>query len=202
MRLGWAFVLRWTLATAAALVLAQLALDVLWYVVLGWFLVPLFPLLGGVFGVAVGTLQWLVLRRHLPGSGAWVLATTAGFIVGGVLALVAMYAGADPRRPAGFAIFASVTPIIGLTQWAVVRRWTPRGVVWVLASAVGWTAFLAVGAFGPDALGVVGEFTRPMLDRIAGYATSGSAIGPTLVGGIAAGAITGGSLVWLLRAAR
>ncbi len=43
---------------------------------LGWF--------GGVslFGTAVGTFQWLVLRHQVPRAGWWVLASTAAWVVG------------------------------------------------------------------------------------------------------------------------
>ena len=42
----------------------------------GWF--------GGVsvFGTVVGVLQWVVLRRQIPRAGWWVLASTAGWVVG------------------------------------------------------------------------------------------------------------------------
>ena len=38
------------------------------------------------FGTVVGILQWLVLQRDLPRSYWWVLASTAGWIVGGLTA--------------------------------------------------------------------------------------------------------------------
>lgn len=43
---------------------------------LGWFVGV------GLFGILVGSLQWLVLRQQIPGSGWWVPASTAGWLIG------------------------------------------------------------------------------------------------------------------------
>ena len=91
------YVLQWAIVTALAILLAQFALDILFYAVLGWFMLPLAPLLGGVIGLAVGGAQSLILRQHGLGSGAWIVATGGAFAAAGLLA-----------------------------QLPVVRRWTPR----------------------------------------------------------------------------
>ena len=81
-----ALVLRRHLARAAWWVLASLgAVAVVGVVVFGGGLVSAeVGWFGGVsvFGTVVGLLQWLVLRRQIPRSGWWVLASTVGWVVG------------------------------------------------------------------------------------------------------------------------
>jgi len=43
-----------------------------------------------LFGVSVGIAQWLVLRRQVSSAGLWVLASTVG---GGVVGVVAVFVG-------------------------------------------------------------------------------------------------------------
>ncbi len=68
------------------------------------------------FGTVVGVLQWLVLQRDLPRSYWWVLASTAGWIVGGLAAGVT-------EGVAGWAVlgavYGSITGfvLVGLLVW-------------------------------------------------------------------------------------
>jgi hypothetical protein len=82
----------------------------------------------------------------------WVLATTAGFIVGGFAAGAAAKAmieahggdviGLTPWE--GAAVGAVAGLAIGIGQWLVVRRRMARAGWWVLAMIVGWMVFDAV----------------------------------------------------------
>ena len=47
-------------------------------------------ILGSVFGVVSGILQWLILRRKVPQAGWWLLANLAGSLVGAVAILIAI----------------------------------------------------------------------------------------------------------------
>jgi hypothetical protein len=190
MKLG----LQWIVATTIAVVLANLAVEILFFAVMGCALLVVLPLVGGVIGgFPVGVSQWLVLR-HFPGSKMWIVATTVGFALAwtiGAILLAAMLAisggGADWMT---FLAFALPTPIVGLAQARVLRRWTSRTVTWIAASSVGWAAFVAVHVFAPRSLGVVSNLAAAIVSRIAGYAIT-SSVGATLLGGIIAGAITG-----------
>jgi hypothetical protein len=190
MKLGW----QWIVATTIAVVLANLAVEILFFAVMGCALLVLLPLVGGVIGgFPVGLSQWLVLR-HFPGSKMWILATTVGFALAwtiGAILLAAMLAvsggGADWMT---FLAFALPTPIIGLAQARVMRRWTERTSVWIVASSVGWAAFVAVHVFAPRSLGAVDVLAAALVSRIAGYAMT-SSVGATLLGGVAAGTISG-----------
>ena len=42
--------------------------------------------------LAMGVLQWLVLRRHVPGSGRWVPVTSAAWLVGVLIPVAALSA--------------------------------------------------------------------------------------------------------------
>jgi len=45
-------------------------------------------LTGGMLGVIVGSAQWFVLRRHMSASSWWIIAATAGWIVGSLLSKI------------------------------------------------------------------------------------------------------------------
>jgi hypothetical protein len=183
---GWRLWLAWmltsTIGVAAVFALTS-AVAMLAGAVLGGGAedeVPFVPFVGLSFGI----MQWLVLRRHIPQAGWWVLASTAGWIAGfGVLAVVfKVVEGVAPGtiEPKVFAavFFVAVGIAIGMLQWLVLRRHAPQAGWWVLASIVGWAA-----------LGlIVGKSLDKATDLIAL-----AAVPP---------AITGGALVWLLRQTR
>ena len=56
-------------------------------------------------GLALGTTQWLVLRRHARRAGWWVVASTVGWIVGGLMS------GAT-SPPAGWAVIGATYGIV------------------------------------------------------------------------------------------
>ncbi len=80
-QVGCSFWLLWVLAsTVAVFVLVGVFADVVVGVGVGMLL----------FGVLVGIAQWLVLRRQVSSAGLWVLASTVG---GGVVGVVAVFVG-------------------------------------------------------------------------------------------------------------
>ena len=129
-------------------------------------------ILGGFLGVAVGgmlvgVLQWLVLRPHLARAGRWVLASLGAAAVVGIVVFGVGVVSADAGWIGGVSVFGTV---VGVFQWAVLRRHVPRAGWWVLASTAGWVVGMPLGDMaGPPGLG-------------AAY-----------------GAMTGTVLVWLLR---
>src|SRR5204863_4839251 len=84
-------------------------------------------------------------------------------------------------------------PIVGAAQSRVLRRWSSHALLWVLASTVGWVAFVAIVMFRPHALPGVNQLTGRLVSGIAGYLVD-SSIGAALLGGVCAGAITGVAL--------
>jgi hypothetical protein len=184
------FALQWMLATALAVVVANLIIEILFFAVLGWALLFLLPFVGGVIGgFPVGLFQWIVLRRYAPKSESWIVATTLGFFaawcVAAILVAIVLTVAKGAGDTAIFLALAAPTPIIGLVQRRLIRSR-----LWVIASTVGWTSFVAVLTFGNHSLPAVSSLGAKLVSAIAGYAMT-STVGAALLGGALAGAITG-----------
>jgi len=111
-----------------------------------------------VWGVVVGTMQWLVLRHHLKQTGWWIPATIVGWGLSGGVAgsLSGLMGGAvtsvGPNRGlVGFFVAALLGAVAvgflpGASQWLVLRRQIPRARSWLLGTAGGFVAGAAVAA--------------------------------------------------------
>jgi hypothetical protein len=112
---------------------------------------------GAFEGLVVGWAQWSVLRRALPDLRArsWIGATVLGALVTwclGMLPSTIMSLTPQPATaPAGRSPFegplvyplamgmgAVLGVVLGLPQWAVLRRWAPRGWRWIAANSAAW----------------------------------------------------------------
>ncbi len=195
---GWRFWLAWDLATvvaaiAAVIILAPLNnLALIAFEALGWspassatpglfsmFVVSLLSALSGaIMGAAFGIGQWLVLRRVLPGTGGWVLATLIGYPL--AFAVQRVVPCGDIPVLCGSMMFLLFGIALGVLQWLVLRGRVPRSRIWVAVSIAGWLlAFLLTGA-----VEVSGLYVEPF-DLIAALLV------PTMV--------TGAGMIWLLR---
>ena len=81
--------------------------------------VELDPLLSGAaFGIALGTMQWLVLRRRVHRAGWWILTSgvgwSAGFFVGEILATMWGREGAGRVYDMGTGVVAGATTAFAL----------------------------------------------------------------------------------------
>ncbi|MEW6637543.1 MAG: hypothetical protein AB1425_12115 [Actinomycetota bacterium] len=157
-------------------------------------------------GTVVGTAQWLVLRRPLPGMRwrAWVVATAAGAFVAwtlGMLPGTLMSAnpgtgGTEAAEP-GEAVVLALAALMGLVagailgtpQWFVLRRYVPRAALWVPANALAWAPGMVLAFVAADFSfsGDVGTVTVVL--AVATLAAIGAVVG----------AIHGAVLLWLLR---
>jgi len=194
-------VFQWTLATTLAVVVVHLTIEIVGAALLGYYLIFLLPFIGGVIGgLPVAVFQWVVLRRVDKGR-LWIAFTVAGFfgasVVGIFLAALAFVPLKGLNGTTAFLCFAAGTPIIGLAQSVALRRWTSRTRMWVAASAVGWSAFLAILLFANKALAPVNELAGRLVSEIAGYSVA-SSVGATLLGGVCAGVITGVALAYAI----
>jgi hypothetical protein len=168
------------------------------------------PVLVGItggcgLGVGIGLAQWLVLRRHIPAAGWWVLASIGGGISGVVLALplsealqplFAMFLGETlERRPTVPRVSwsdvlalgvtgAVVGLVLGSAQWLVLRRHARSAGWWIGASSVGWMAGLSISTGSVSMIGL------PLSLLILGAAI-GAATGGVLVYLLSGGAATG-----------
>ena len=143
---------------------------------LGQALVSIVPAIvaGGFEGLVVGWAQWSVLRRPLPGMRArsWIGATVLGAFAAWCLGMLpstlmslapqpaAAQAGPSPFEgplvyPLAMGMGAVLGVVLGLPQWAVLRRWTPRGWRWIAANSAAWALgmpviFLVAGGVPPS----------------------------------------------------
>ena len=168
------FAVQWVLANAAG-VAASMAITK-----------AIGPIGFACLGIIPGVLQWLLLRREVPGLGWWAAMSSAGLALGFFLAMLPMnMAGVDgpqvaPLFTLGFGLMGAVP---GFLQWLLLRRRVPRSGWWVLASGVG------MAGCGMAYLGL----TRGSDVRIAWGGAAGGAV---------YAAVTGIVLAWLLRSYR
>jgi hypothetical protein len=155
----------------------------------------------GFRGAALGSAQWIVLRRAIARPGGWVAATTGGWAAGGIVSgiLGGAFGGAltgvgPDYGPIGVAIaFAGGIAFLilpGLLQWLVLRRQVEQAGWWVPAQAVSLLAATAV--FFPAML-VAGRAMGWEFPSAQAWGFSGA------LAGLLDGAIGGAVLVWLLR---
>ncbi|MFX0577872.1 hypothetical protein [Nocardia nepalensis] len=111
------------------------------------------PIAGAVAGVVLGGFQAVILRSLLAGFGMrdWVLATAAGTALAWAVVSIFLrngpwmaYAPTSVQAPLAVAGGLVLVFALGIAQWMVLRRWTERAVLWIVANAVGWTMGLVV----------------------------------------------------------
>jgi hypothetical protein len=138
-----------------------------------------------ILGLAGGFMQWLVLRRRIAGTGWWVPASTLGFPAALVIAVGAMRLGGDSvATPILLGVLFGI--LSGILPWLVLRRQVARAGWWVLAHLLGSLVGGALGIFTFYAASAIGYYQFD-------WAAAGAMFGAGL------GAITGITLVWLLR---
>ncbi len=173
---GWMLGLLWALATTIGSVAGfgagKVLQNAIWQGLPGdWVCCMVFA------GTSIGLLQALVLRRDISGAGWWVLASTVGLplglALGGALGSALQSPSVQPML---------VAPSIGAAQWLVLRRRFSRAGWWILASMLGWGSGAAIAE---------------ALSRVVGGSKILFLSGAL---GLVVGVVTGGALVWLLRA--
>jgi hypothetical protein len=133
-----------------------------------------------------GFLHWLILRRWFPRAGWWVLASGVGSLLGFVV-MVWGLGVADTQGGGNFEHFAIPVAsmalagvVVGTLQWVVLRRWVARAGWWVPVSGISW---------------MVAEYAYLEITQAGDVQLLWGAI----VSGTLSGAITGVTLVGLLR---
>lgn len=155
--------------------------------------------IGAVYGAILGVAQWLVLRRRIPHSEGWILATVGGSLVAwvvGVLVSVLLaltYFGETDYRgsvlPAIALLGAWIGLVLGFAQWTVLRRVYQRATLWVGANVIAWAVGLPIAFIGA---GLTQQATSTLKSTLIGVLTG-------VASGTMIGVITGTALVWLLR---
>ena len=89
-------------------------------------------------GLFVGIFQWLVLQGRLPYAWRWIVATSAGWIAGYLIAFFLL-----PQELSFFeGMFIGLTT--GIAQWIVLRRELHWAGWWIIFSVIGWTTGLTL----------------------------------------------------------
>jgi hypothetical protein len=119
----WAFWFQWMVISAAAWLIGRY----------------LFPSLATVtIGLALGILQWFLLKSRIDDAWWWIVASAFGWALGSVLLILLV--------PESFDIFAGL--IIGLTlgtfQWIVLSRFVRWSGWWIIVNIIAWTTGMAL----------------------------------------------------------
>ncbi|MCK4900956.1 MAG: hypothetical protein KAS38_19405 [Anaerolineales bacterium] len=167
---GWAFWFKWVLASVIGLFLGLAISEIMNISILNFNFGLTSPFLGGAAGVlgslevsaglAIGILQWLLLRKYISGAGWWVLASMVVLVVGQL-----------NDHVIGFSAYGLG---FGIAQWLVLRRSVPRSGEWIFASVAGWTLGRALGMVMFNRIGfVMGNATFGV---IVGIITGGAMV--------------------------
>lgn len=133
---------------------------------------------GAITGAVVGIAQWLVLRQVLAVNAWWIVATGVGLAAGLGIGTAVAGTGTDPRA---LVIRAAITGLlVGGLQWMILRQHVPASGAWIGATAAAWV----IGWLVTRAIGV---------DLSRGWTVFGAS------GALAYAALTGLTLVWLVR---
>jgi hypothetical protein len=171
----WTFWLVWVLASAfGGITSTVLAVKVYGMLPSPWGSVGFYSM----FGSGVGAMQWLMLRRWMPFTSRWALASVIAGVCAGIIAAIW---GNAADLVLGYGGFGA---LLGSLQWLVLREYTPRAGWWLLASPVGWA--IAVAA-------VRWIDTIVALPEIAGVVLAFGTIAAV------AAIVTGIAFVWLIQ---
>jgi hypothetical protein len=114
-------------------------------------------------GVALGGLQWLVLRPHIRSAGWWGLVTAAGWAVAWLPATAVL------PPDLGILSGALIGAALGTLQWLILRDQVHQAAWWILVSTLAWTIGLS-GLMGTLMVGVVaGAVTGIALELLLRY---------------------------------
>ena len=142
----------------------------------------LLPITATLLGVS----QWFVLKRRIPKSGWWILATIVGIVGGIALVGVAVQAISNitgqewnwDYLPALLTFYLLIGLLLGLAQLPILWRHFRGAVLWLLANMFGWL--------------VLGLFVGVSIDRTSDIFAVG--VVPAIFSGV--------GLVWLMRTPR
>lgn len=154
----WAFWFQWIMATTLGWVLGRFLLPNLAFVVIG---------------IALGVLQWFVLREYIRKSWQWIIATIVGWTAGSTLVLLLVADGAE------FLAGVILGCTVGTAQWLVLRREVQWNGWWLIINVVAWTTGMAllpgllstgamIGAITGIALGLLLQYPKPIRPDLSG----------------------------------
>ena len=104
--------------------------------VLGRLLLPNLALV--TIGLAMGILQWFILRVHFQKAWQWILATVIGWSLGSMITYALFPDGMD------FLVGLVTGICTGVAQWVILRREVQWAGWWIVINVVAWTTGLAL----------------------------------------------------------
>jgi hypothetical protein len=154
---GLSWVAGWTGVGCAAMPIAWLLAAPLGMLFVFLFSLPLpgagsalssnvFMMLGFLTGLGLtsATMQWLLLRRHLPHAGWWIPVSFAGWAASGLL-LFALDRLFHAWLQAPLPMLALLGATVGFAQWFLLRRLLPRAVWWPPLNVLAFSIILLAG---------------------------------------------------------
>lgn len=154
---GWITWLQWILLTTLGW-LAAMGLSTLLPANLHILLSPIALVIFMVFvtlarAAGVAALQWLALRRYFSGAIKWILASSAGMVIGSVVAMPLklrdLYIGSSGFQLDEVMYGVVFGTLLGVAQWLALRTWVHNSGWWIVSNAVGWTLGMTVGELLP-----------------------------------------------------
>lgn len=201
--------LKWVLATAIGFALGDLLLSPL-----AFMLVPYIPSKNGVDlylmalglakGIAVGTSQWVILKKYISYSWQWIIATSVGMISGNI---VTQFFFLIESHYLPIEIGLAIYPIdvwlslfihgvlVGFSQWIVLQQHIHKAWTWILANGFSWAVAITIG------MDVISPIFYPVIDFVLiQYAINpfGEIVISGTIGSLM-GIITGIHLLWFFK---
>ena len=91
------------------------------------------------FGVFLPLAQWFIIRKFLPKSHEWLIASVIGVLISAGIGFGIFSLTIDASQEIGNVGKATLFgAMIGVAQWAYLRQHTHNAAWWILSSALGW----------------------------------------------------------------
>jgi hypothetical protein len=152
---------------------------------------------GSVLGLGTGLIQRLILKQVFDVQRFWIWSVVIGFILAEAVTgficwqlninrmeLRLLELNALPES----LIFAFAGLLIGLLQWSILRKHFRRGIYWIFASSIGWGICIIVNDYS-KIFTSVSNSSMSILTVILAF----------LLGATIYGAVTGATLMWILK---
>lgn len=136
--------------------------------------------------MAIGIIQWQLLRQRLSLAGLWGLGSALGFLVLGFLWL--MQIGGS-----GALGFLAGGLVAGLIQWPPLRRRVPWASRWILVNTAGVALVSPITILAATLLGTLATLSGA---AIVSYAVLGAIVAAGIT------SVTGMALIWLMQEQR
>lgn len=91
---------------------------------------------GATAGLLIGTVQMIVLRRHVGMRAAWILSTIIGLALGNTVGIVLNGGGTQTGDLLILGVAAGTS--VGVAQFALLREYLQRAILWPPVVALGW----------------------------------------------------------------